>query len=43
MDEQTEGLGASEQPDGHPGEATETAEAPATTGDPGDEDVAQTN
>lgn len=46
MDEQTEGLGASEQPDGHPGgEPTETSEAPAANDATGesDEDVAQTN
>lgn len=48
--DEVNGLGASAQGDGDAGgetkpagEATEVAEAPATTGDPGDEDVAHTN
>lgn len=45
MEDRTEGLGASEQPDGHPGEPTETSEAPKVA-DPDsgeDEEVANTN
>lgn len=45
MSENPEGLGASEQPDGHPGEPTEITDAPKVA-DPDsgeDDEVAQTN